>query len=160
MDARIPDKSTLGGGQSPITVGCGNNTKIDDGKMHHLVAVTEKDKEVRLYIDNILVANNGGNNGIGELEKDQDGWLPALGANLQSRISLATPLEGEFIPMQDSLRVYTKPSGQAQGGANQAQSGVFRKVTHPEEALLIAARKGNLKKVSELLESGVDTTTT
>jgi hypothetical protein len=133
-----------------------NNTKIDDGKMHHLVAVTEKDKEVRLYIDNILVANNGGNNGIGELEKDQDGWLPALGANLQSRISLATPLEGEFIPMQDSLRVYTKPSGQSQGGANQAQSGVFRKVSHPEEALLIAARKGNLKKVSELLKSGVD----
>jgi hypothetical protein len=133
-----------------------NNTKIDDGEMHHLVAVNQKGKEVRLYLDNLQAWNDGGGSGIGDLQEDQDGWLPAVGANLQRRINSATSLEGEFIPMQDSLRVYTKPSSQARGGVNQSQDGVFRRATHPEEALLIAARAGDVEKVAALLKSGVD----
>lgn len=136
--------------------GTRNNTNIDDGKMHHLVAVHEKGKEVRLYLDNLLSWNGGGANGMRNLQKDRDGWLPAVGANLQAWINAATPLEGNFIPMQDSLRIDTKPSSQNNGGANRFQSGVFRRVTHPEEALLIAAQQGQLEKVATLLKSGVD----
>ena len=89
-----------------------NNTKIDDGKMHHLVAVTEKDKGVRLYLDNNL-ASRSANNAFDGIGADEDGWLPAVGANLQGRINLSTPLAGEFIPMQDSLRVVAKASQKA-----------------------------------------------
>ena len=39
--------------------------------MHHVVAVTEKGKQVKLYIDNVLVSNTG-NNGIGDLQPDED----------------------------------------------------------------------------------------
>ena len=130
-----------------------NNTKIDDGKMHHLVAVTEKDKGVRLYLDNNL-ASRSANNAFDGIGADEDGWLPAVGANLQGRINLSTPLEGEFIPMQDSLRVVVTSLTQG-GGNNNSYSGVYRKVDHPEEALLIAAREGNKKKVEELLKAGV-----
>ena len=129
-----------------------NNTKIDDGKMHHLVAVTEKDKGVRLYLDNNL-ASRSANNAFDGIGADEDGWLPAVGANLQGRINLSTPLEGEFIPMQDSLRVIAKASQKA--FVNNSHSGVYRRMSHPEEALLIAAREGNKKKVEELLKAGV-----
>ena len=129
-----------------------NNTKIDDGKMHHLVAVTEKDKGVRLYLDNNL-ASRSANNAFDGIGADENGWLPAVGANLQGRINLSTPLEGEFIPMQDSLRVVAKASQKA--WVNNSHSGVYRRMSHPEEALLIAAREGNKKKVEELLKAGV-----
>lgn len=129
-----------------------NNTKIDDGKMHHLVAVTEKDKGVRLYLDNNL-ASRSANNAFDGIGADEDGWLPAVGANLQGRINLSTPLAGEFIPMQDSLRVVAKASQKA--WVNNSHSGVYRRMSHPEEALLIAAREGNKKKVEELLKAGV-----
>ena len=129
-----------------------NNTKIDDGKMHHLVAVTEKDKGVRLYLDNNL-ASRSANNAFDGIGADENGWLPAVGANLQGRINLSTPLEGEFIPMQDSLRVIAKASQKA--WVNNSHSGVYRRMSHPEEALLIAARDGNKKKVAELLKAGV-----
>jgi len=129
-----------------------NNTKIDDGKMHHLVAVTEKDKGVRLYLDNNL-ASRSANNAFDGIGADENGWLPAVGANLQGRINLSTPLEGEFIPMQDSLRVIAKASQKA--WVNNSHSGVYRRMSHPEEALLIAAREGNKKKVEELLKAGV-----
>ena len=129
-----------------------NNTKIDDGKMHHLVAVTEKDKGVRLYLDNNL-ASRSANNAFDGIGADENGWLPAVGANLQGRINLSTPLEGEFIPMQDSLRVISKASQKA--WVNNSHSGVYRRMSHPEEALLIAARDGNKKKVAELLKAGV-----
>jgi ankyrin repeat protein len=134
-----------------------NNTKINDGEMHHLVAVTEKGKQVKLYIDNVLVFNTG-NNGIGDLQIDEDGWLPAVGANLQGQINLSTPLEGEFIPMQDSLRVTAKPSPKA--WVNNSHRGLFRKVNLPDEALLIAARKGDIEKVGNLLKAGVNPNTT
>ena len=130
-----------------------NNTKVDDGKMHHLVAITDKENdEVRLYIDNVLVANTP-NNGVGDLSTDNDGWHPAVGANLQQRINLATDLEGEFLPSQDSLRIVTKPSEQPQ--ANRAESGLYNRSSSPTEALLMAARKGDTAKLKELLKSGV-----
>jgi ankyrin repeat protein len=49
--------------------------------------------------------------------------------------------------------------GWCSGNAN-SYSGVYRQVEHPEEALLIAARTGNLKKVESLLNAGVDPNTT
>ena len=134
-----------------------NNTTVLDGKMHHLVAITESGSGVRLYIDNILVSNNAPNNQAANftgIPEDEDGWLPAVGANLQGQIALSKPLEGEFIPMQDSLRVVATTGNQ--GGGNQASySGLYRKVDHPEEALLIAARAGDKDKVAALLKSGV-----
>ncbi len=134
-----------------------NNTTVLDGKMHHLVAITESGSGVRLYIDNILVSNNAPNNQAANftgIPEDEDGWLPAVGANLQGQIALSKPLEGEFIPMQDSLRVVATSGNQ--GGGNQASySGLYRKADHPEEALLIAARAGDKKKVAALLKAGV-----
>ena len=66
-----------------------------------------------------------------------------------SLINLSKSIEGEFIPMQNSLRISTS------SGRNN-DSGLYRKVTHPEEALLIAARNGNIDTVKTLLDSGVD----
>ena len=136
-----------------------NNTPVLDGKMHHLVAITEKGRGVRLFIDNILVSNNAPNNQAGNFAgilPDEDGWLPAVGANLQGQINLSKPLEGEFIPMQDTLRVVATSGNQGGGGNQNSYSGTFRKVDHPEEALLIAARTGDKEKVESLLKAGVD----
>ena len=136
-----------------------NNTTVLDGKMHHLVAITEAGKGVRLFIDNILVSNNAPNNQAANftgIPEDEDGWLPAVGANLQSQINLSQPMEGEFIPMQDSLRVVATVGNRGGGGGQNSYSGLFRKVDHPEEALLIAARTGDKAKVAALLKAGVD----
>ena len=136
-----------------------NNTPVLDGKMHHLVAITEKGRGVRLFIDNILVSNNAPNNQAGNFAgilPDEDGWLPAVGANLQGQINLSKPLEGEFIPMQDTLRVVATSGNQGGGGNQNSYSGTFRKVDHPEEALLIAARTGDKEKVEALLKAGAD----
>ncbi|MDG1364093.1 MAG: ankyrin repeat domain-containing protein [Akkermansiaceae bacterium] len=129
-----------------------NTRDVLDGKMHHLVAISEKGKGVRLFVDNFLVTSNASSkqaqNFLGIIP-DEDGWLPAVGANLQGQINLSKSIEGEFIPMQDSLRISTS------SGRNN-DSGFYRKVTHPEEALLIAARNGNIDTVKTLLDSGVD----
>ena len=135
-----------------------NNASILDGKMHHIVAITEKGKGARLFVDNALVSNNAPNNqasSFAGILPDEDGWLPAVGANLQRHIGLSKPLEGEFIPMQDSLRIVATSLTQG-GGNNNSYSGVYRKVDHPEEALLLAARSGDKKKVAELLKAGVN----
>ena len=134
-----------------------NNASILDGKMHHIVAITEKGKGARLFLDNTLASNNAPNNqasSFAGILPDEDGWLPAVGANLQRHIGLSKPLEGEFIPMQDSLRIVATSLTQG-GGNNNSFSGVYRKVDHPEEALLLAARSGDKKKVAELLKAGV-----
>jgi hypothetical protein len=134
-----------------------NNASILDGKMHHIVAITEKGKGARLFVDNALVSNNAPNNqasSFAGILPDEDGWLPAVGANLQRHISQSKPLEGEFIPMQDSLRVVATSPTQG-GGNNNSYSGVYRKLDYPEEALLIAARSGDKKKVAALLKAGV-----
>ena len=128
--------------------------KINDGKIHHVVAITEKGKGVRIYIDNVLSLNNT-TNAKGGLVKDSDGWTPAVGANLQQHINLSKSLEGEFIPMQDELRVYSKANF-VPNWANQSYSGIYRKTSNPTESLLIASREGNLEKVKELLDSGLD----
>jgi ankyrin repeat protein len=135
-----------------------NNASILDGKMHHIVAITEKGKGARLFVDNTLASNNAPNNqasSFAGILPDEDGWLPAVGANLQRHIGLSKPLEGEFIPMQDSLRIVATSLTQG-GGNNNSYSGVYRKVDHPEEALLLAARSGDKKKVAELLKAGVN----
>ena len=135
-----------------------NNASILDGKMHHIVAITEKGKGARLFLDNTLASNNAPNNqasSFAGILPDEDGWLPAVGANLQRHIGLSKPLEGEFIPMQDSLRIVATSLTQG-GGNNNSYSGVYRKVDHPEEALLLAARSGDKKKVAELLKAGVN----
>ena len=122
-----------------------NDTTINDGKLHHVVAITEKGKGVRIYIDNVLSLNNTTNAKRG-LVKDSDGWTPAVGANLQQHINLSKSLEGEFIPMQDELRVYSKANF-VPNWANQSYSGIYRNTSNPTESLLIASRKGNLEKV-------------
>ena len=131
-----------------------------DGKMHHLVAIAEKGKGVRLFIDNQMVSNNlpaEEADDFAGIPPDKDEQVPAVGANLQGPIFRKTPLEGEFIPMEGSLRVAATSGFQGWGSGNaNSYSGLYRNVDHPEEALLIAARSGNFKKVDSLLKAGVD----
>ena len=154
---RVNRQDTIGfiGGR-----GVANKADIRDGKLHHLVAITEKGRGVTLYVDNKAVANNPEEDqatNFSGLAKDSDEWLPAVGANLQRKISLARPLEGEFIPMQKSLRVSADARNEH---GSHTYSGLYRLVDHPEEALLIAARAGDMKKVQSLVNSGVDPDTT
>jgi len=138
----------------------GNTAPVLDGKMHHLVAIAEKGKGVRLFIDNEVVSNNPPAEEAEDfagIPLDKDEQVPALGANLQGPIFRSMPLEGEFIPMEGSLRVAATSGIQGWGSGNaNSYSGLYRQVEHPEEALLIAARAGNLKKVESLLNAGVD----
>ena len=131
--------------------GVENKAQVADGKLHHLVAITEKGRGVSLYIDNKAVVNNPDPDqaaNFAGLSGDPDKQLPVVGANLQRKIRLAQPLVGEFVPNQGSLRVSTD--------AGHTYSGVYRRTDHPEEALLIAARAGDLKKVKSLVNDGVD----
>ena len=138
----------------------GNTAPVLDGKMHHLVAIAEKGKGVRLFIDNEVVSNNPPAEEAEDfagIPLDKDEQVPALGANLQGPIFRSMPLEGEFIPMEGSLRVAATSGIQGWGSGNaNSYSGLYRQVEHPEEALLIAARAGSLKKVESLLNAGVD----
>ncbi len=137
-----------------------NTAPVLDGKMHHLVAIAEKGKGVRLFIDNEVITNNPPAEEAADfagIPLDKDEQVPAVGANLQGPIFRATPLEGEFILMEESLRIAATSGMQGWGSGNaNSYSGLYRKVEHPEEALLIAARAGNLKKVESLLKAGVD----
>ena len=137
-----------------------NTAPVLDGKMHHLVAIAEKGKGVRLFIDNKVITNNPPAEEAADfagIPLDKDEQVPAVGANLQGPIFRATPLEGEFILMEESLRIAATSGMQGWGSGNaNSYSGLYRKVEHPEEALLIAARAGNLKKVESLLKAGVD----
>ncbi len=138
----------------------GNTAPVLDGRMHHLVAIAEKGKGVRLFIDNEVVSNNPPAEEAEDfagIPLDKDEQVPALGANLQGPIFRSMPLEGEFIPMEGSLRVAATSGIQGWGSGNaNSYSGLYRQVEHPEEALLIAARAGSLKKVESLLNAGVD----
>lgn len=137
-----------------------NTAPVLDGKMHHLVAIAEKGKGVRLFIDNEMISNNPPAEEAADfagIPLDKDEQVPAVGANLQGPIFRATPLEGEFILMEESLRIAATSGMQGWGSGNaNSYSGLYRKVEHPEEALLIAARAGNLEKVESLLKAGVD----
>lgn len=55
--------------------------------------------------------------------------------------------------MQKSLRVSADARNEH---ASHTYSGLYRRTDHPEEALLIAARAGDLKKVQSLVNTGVD----
>ena len=136
--------------------GVENKAEIQDGKLHHLVAITEKGRGVTLYVDNEPVFNNPEEDNAANfngLSKDPDKQLPVVGANLQRMITLSRPLAGEFIPMQKSLRVSADARNEH---ASHTYSGLYRRTDHPEEALLIAARAGDLKKVQSLVNTGVD----
>ena len=137
-----------------------NTAPVLDGKMHHLVAIAEKGKGVRLFIDNEVISNNPPAEEADDftgIPLDKDEQVPAVGANLQGPIFRATPLEGEFILMEESLRIAATSGTQGWGSGNaNSYSGLYRKVEHPEEALLIAARAGNLEKVESLVNAGVD----
>ena len=137
-----------------------NTAPVLDGKMHHLVAIAEKGKGVRLFIDNEVITNNPPAEEAADfagIPLDKDEQVPAVGAKLPGPIFRATPLEGEFILMEESLRIAATSGMQGWGSGNaNSYSGLYRKVEHPEEALLIAARAGNLKKVESLLKAGVD----
>ena len=130
-----------------------NMININDGKLHHLVAVTEKDKEVRLYIDNKVVRNTG-NNGISNLTVNKIN--PTLGAELQGLENLRPPLEGSLIPSQNSLRVTVNPITDTPGWIYNNRSGFYKRTSEPGVALLLAAQNGDSEKVSNLLKSNVD----
>ena len=136
-----------------------NQVNVLDGKMHHIVAISEKGKGVRLYVDNSLVSSDAprehAQSFLGIIP-DEDGWLPAVGANLQGQINLSKPIAGEFIPMQDTLRITASSTTGNQNFFSNNHAGLYRQVSHPEEALLIAARNGDSKKIAALLESGVN----
>ena len=126
---------------------------INDGELHHLVAVTEKDKEVRLYIDNNLIRNSG-NNGIGNLTANKIN--PTVGAELQGLENLKPALEGALIPSQDSLRITVNPLPDTPGFIYNNRSGFYKRTSEPEIALLLASQRGDQEKVNDLLNSKSD----
>ena len=126
---------------------------INDGELHHLVAVTEKDKEVRLYIDNKPIRNTG-NNGVGNLTLNKIN--PTVGAELQGLENLKPALEGALIPSQDSLRITVKPLADTPGFIYNNRAGVYKRTSDPEIALLLASQRGDQEKVSNLLNSKAD----
>ena len=133
-----------------------NMININDGKLHHLVAVTEKDKEVRLYIDNKVVRNTG-NNGVSNLTANKIN--PTLGAELQGLENLKPSLEGALIPSQDSLRVTVNPIPDTPGWIYNNRSGVYKRTSDKGIALLLASQRGDQEKVNDLLNSKVDPNT-
>ena len=130
-----------------------NMVNINDGKLHHLVAVTEKDKEVRLYIDNKVVRNSG-NNGIGNLSSNKIN--PTVGAELQGLENLKPALKGALIPSQDSLRITVDPLPDTPGWIYNNRSGFYKRTSDPEIALLLASQRGDQEKVNDLLNRKVD----
>ena len=133
-----------------------NMVDINDGKLHHLVAVTEKDKEVRLYIDNKVIRNSG-NNGIGDLTLNKIN--PTVGAELQGLENLKPSLEGALIPSQDSLRITVNPIPDTPGWIYNNRSGVYKRTSDKGIALLLASQRGDQEKVNNLLHSKVDPNT-
>ena len=129
---------------------------INDGKLHHLVAVTEKDKEVRLYIDNKVIRNSG-NNGIGDLTLNKIN--PTVGAELQGLENLKPSLEGALIPSQDSLRITVNPIPDTPGWIYNNRSGVYKRTSDKGIALLLASQRGDQEKVNDLLNSKADPNT-
>ena len=133
-----------------------NIVDINDGKLHHLVAVTEKDKEVRLYIDNKVIRNSG-NNGIGDLTLNKIN--PTVGAELQGLENLKPSLEGALIPSQDSLRITVNPIPDTPGWIYNNRSGVYKRTSDKGIALLLASQRGDQEKVNDLLNSKADPNT-
>jgi hypothetical protein len=141
----------IGGG------GVVNQVNINDGKLHHVVAVSEKGKGLRLYVDNKVVVNNPDNAKRGIALKTE-GLNPVVGANLQKKMDLAKPLLGKFVPMQGKLRVYSDANFSPQW-RNGTYSGLYHKVSEPNEVLKKSSRDGDLETVKKLLASGVDPNT-
>lgn len=141
----------IGGG------GLVNQANINDGKLHHVAAVSEKGRGLRLYVDNKLAVNKSDNAKRGIAIKTE-GWNPVVGANLQKKMDLAKPLSGKFVPMQGRLRVYSDANFNPQW-RNGTYSGFYHKVSEPNEVLKKSSRDGDLETVKKLLASGVDPNT-
>ncbi|MDG2222556.1 MAG: ankyrin repeat domain-containing protein [Rubripirellula sp.] len=117
-----------------------NPVVIDDGKLHHLVAVMESGKQAALYVDNEKVMESSTNN------LAANGNLPTVGADMMNMVFKAA-----YDTTGDELvTVRTNTEGEVN------RSRAFRKVTNPQEALLIAARNGDLEAVKQAIADGAE----
>jgi ankyrin repeat protein len=115
-----------------------NPTNINDGKFHHLVAVMISGKGSYLYIDNQK------NSALTRKQLAANHLLPVVGADLT--IDSMT-FDGAYVLLNDRLTPIRN------NNSNKELSS-FRKVTHPQESLLIAARAGNFEAVKKALSDG------
>lgn len=114
-----------------------NPVPIDDNKFHHVVAVMESGKQTTFYIDNHKVIQPT-QNSLGRNRR-----LPTVGADL-----LWTIHEGGYIVFNNQLRgLYSNANN---------LSRPYRRTTHPQEALLIASREGDLDAAMKALEAGAE----
>jgi hypothetical protein len=114
-----------------------NPVSINDQKFHHVVAVMESGKQATFYIDNQKVVKPTTNT-LGRSPR-----LPTVGADL-----LFTSFTGGYIVFDDNLRqLFTH---------NNNLGRPFRRTSHPQEALLIAARQGDADAVTKALKAGVE----
>jgi hypothetical protein len=117
-----------------------NPVLIDDGKLHHLVAVMESGKQSTLYVDNEKVAESTTSN------LAANGELPTVGADMMNMIfSGAYEITGDEL-----VTVRTDSAGEV------TRARAFRKLTNPQEALLIAARGGDLEGVKQAIADGAE----
>ena len=115
-----------------------NPTNINDGKFHHLVAVMISGKGSYLYIDNQK------NSALSNKQLAANHFLPVVGADLT--IDSMT-FDGAYVLLNDRLTPIRN------NNSNKELSS-YRKVTHPQESLLIAAREGNFEAVKKALADG------
>ncbi|MDE0736454.1 MAG: ankyrin repeat domain-containing protein [Pirellulaceae bacterium] len=117
-----------------------NPVRIDDKKFHHVVAIMESRKQATFYIDNQKVVQPT----TGFLGRSPR--LPTVGADL-----LFTNFTGGYIVINNNLRqLFTNNNN------NNNLGRPFRRTSHPQEALLIAARKGDLATITKSLKAGVE----
>lgn len=117
-----------------------NPVRIDDHKFHHVVAVMESEKQVTFYVDNqkVVEATSGF---LGRNRR-----LPMVGADLGW-----TQLTGGYVLFDNTLwEIFTNNNGDN----DVARS--YRRTSHPQEALLIAARQGDLEAAMKSLKAGAD----
>lgn len=115
-----------------------NPTKINDGEFHHLVAVMISGKGSYLYIDNQK------NSALSSNQLAANNLPPVVGADLT--IDSVT-IEGAFVLLNDRLTPIRNNN-------SNSQSSSFRRITHPQESLLIAARQGDFEAVKKALAQG------
>jgi len=118
-----------------------NPVRIDDKKFHHVVAIMESRKQATFYIDNqkVVQATTGF---LGRSPR-----LPTVGADL-----LFTNFTGGYIVLNNNLRqLFTNNKNN-----NNNLGRPYRRTSHPEEALLIAAREGDLATITKSLKAGVE----
>ena len=114
-----------------------NPVSINDQKFHHVVAIMESGKQATFYIDNQKVVKPTTST-LGRSPR-----LPTVGADL-----LWTSFTGGYIVFDDNLReLFTH---------NNNLGRPFRRTSHPQEALLIAARQGDADAFTKALKAGAE----